>query len=147
MKLRYVAGIAFSVKVSIQTSENSSVHHEGRYYRSIQIKLGWFSAKYTLQKIKVPSYPIVIGNFKETRCLLVFSVTRFGEIPPLWPIIKNLWQHISGLFSYGQSFNSLWHNLYAIGHVFIAENGQILNTQFGHLVTLLVFNMIAWSIT
>ena len=36
----------------------------------------------------------------------------------------------------GKVFNSLWHNLYAIGHIFIDENGQILKTQFGHLVTL-----------
>ena len=36
---------------------------------------------------------------------------------------------------------TLWHNLYAIGHVFIVENGQILNTQFGHLVTLLPASM------
>ena len=33
-------------------------------------------------------------------------------------------------------FNLLWHNLHAIGHIFIAENGQILKTQFGHLVSL-----------
>ena len=36
----------------------------------------------------------------------------------------------------GKVFNSLWHNLYAIGHIFIAENGQILKIQFVHLVTL-----------
>ena len=38
----------------------------------------------------------------------------------------------------GKVFNSLWHNLYAIGQIFIAENGQILKTQFGHLVTLMM---------
>ena len=31
-------------------------------------------------------------------------MTRFGEIPPLWQIIKNLWQFIYGLFGFGQSF-------------------------------------------
>ena len=36
----------------------------------------------------------------------------------------------------GKVFNSLWHDLYAIGQIFIAENGQILKTKFGHLVTL-----------
>ena len=36
----------------------------------------------------------------------------------------------------GKVLNSLVHNLYAIGQIFIAENGQILKTQFGHLVTL-----------
>ena len=33
-------------------------------------------------------------------------------------------------------FSSLWCNLYALGQIFIAENGQILNTQSGRLVTL-----------
>ena len=28
------------------------------------------------------------------------SVTRFGEIPPLWQIIKNLWQYFYGLFGF-----------------------------------------------
>ena len=37
----------------------------------------------------------------------------------------------------GKVFYSLWHNLYAIGQIFIAENGQLLKTQFGHLITLL----------
>ena len=32
------------------------------------------------------------------------SVTRFGEIPPLWQLFKSLWQYISGLFGFGQSF-------------------------------------------
>ena len=36
----------------------------------------------------------------------------------------------------GKVFDSLWHNLYAIGQIFIAENGQILKIQIGHLVTL-----------
>ena len=36
----------------------------------------------------------------------------------------------------GKVSNSLWHNLYAIEQIFFAENGQILKTQFGHLVTL-----------
>ena len=65
-----------------------------------------------------------------------FSVTRFGEIPPLWQIFKNLWQYIYGLFGFGKVSNLLWHNLCAIGQIFITENGQILKTQFGHLVTL-----------
>ena len=32
------------------------------------------------------------------------SVTRFGEIPPLWQIFKNLWQYILGLFGFVQKF-------------------------------------------
>ena len=35
---------------------------------------------------------------------VVISVTKFGENSPLWQIIKNLWQYISGLLDFGQSF-------------------------------------------
>ena len=42
----------------------------------------------------------------------------------------------------GKVFNLLLHNLYAIGHIFIAENGQILKTQFGHLVTMLIYLLV-----
>ena len=38
-------------------------------------------------------------------------------------------------------FTSLGHNLYAFGQFFIAENGLILKTKFGHLVTLLTMNI------
>ena len=31
-------------------------------------------------------------------------MTRFGKIPPLLPIFKNIWQYIWGLFGFGQSF-------------------------------------------
>ena len=57
------------------------------------------------------------------------SVTRFGKIPPLWQIFKNLWQYILGLFGFGKGFISLWHNLYAFGQIFIAVNSQILKTK------------------
>ena len=30
-----------------------------------------------------------------------FSVTRFGEIPPVKQIFKNIWQYIYGLFGFG----------------------------------------------
>ena len=59
-------------------------------------------------------------------------MTRFGEIPTLWQIIKNLKVYLVLC----KVFNSLWHNLYAIGHILIAKNGLFLKAQFGHLVTL-----------
>ena len=37
----------------------------------------------------------------------------------------------------GKVFNSIWYNLNVFGQIFIAENGQLLKTQSGHLVTLL----------
>ena len=59
-------------------------------------------------------------------------MTRFGKIPPLWQILKNI---------LGKVFNSIWHNLYAFGQIFSAVNGPILKTQSGHLVTLVVHKM------
>ena len=70
------------------------------------------------------------------------SVTRFGEIPPLWQIFKNLIINIISVYLVlGKVFNSLWHNLYAVGQILIAENGQKLRIQFGHLVTLIMFDL------
>ena len=42
----------------------------------------------------------------------------------------------------GKVFNSLWQNLCAFGQIFIAANGQILKTQYGHLVTLVIMIII-----
>ena len=39
-------------------------------------------------------------------------------------------------FVLGKVFNSFWHNLYALGQIFFAVNGQILKAQSVHLVTL-----------
>ena len=63
-------------------------------------------------------------------------MTRFGEIPPLWQIFKICGNLFEVNLALGKVFNSLWHNLYDFGQIFIAENGQILKTQSGHLVTL-----------
>ena len=76
---------------------------------------------------------------------------------PVWPDLAKFlhfgkWLNIFGnIFNVylvlGKIFNSLWHNLYAIGHIFIAKIGQILNTQFGHLVTMETTNLNAKVIT
>ena len=50
--------------------------------------------------------------------------------------LKNLGNKFKVYLVLGKVFDSLWHNLYAIGQIFIAENGQILKTKFCHLVTL-----------
>ena len=62
-------------------------------------------------------------------------MTRFGEIPPLWQIIKKIGK-IQVYLVLGKVFKSRWHNLCAYGQILIALNGQILKTQSGHLVTL-----------
>lgn len=49
------------------------------------------------------------------------------KIPPLW---RNNLKSLQFIWGLGQSFQL------TIGHIFIAESGQILKRQFGHLVTL-----------
>ena len=63
-------------------------------------------------------------------------MTTFDEIPPVWQIIRNLCNIFKFYLYLGKVFNSLWHNLFAIEHIYIGENGKIMKTQFGHLVTL-----------
>ena len=65
-------------------------------------------------------------------------MTRFGEILQLWQNFKSLWA-IFGLFIllFGKLLYQLWH-FYAAGHIFIAVNGQILNSDIvpsGHTGT------------
>ena len=64
------------------------------------------------------------------------SATRFGEIPPLWQICKIIWQYIWGLFGLRRSFKLTLAQFVCFWANFIAENGQILKTQSGHLVIL-----------
>ena len=64
------------------------------------------------------------------------SVTRFCKIPPLWQIFKIFGNLFKVYLVLGKVSNLLWHNLCAIGQIFITENGQKLKTQFGNLVTL-----------
>ena len=63
-------------------------------------------------------------------------MTRFGEIPPLWQICKNLWQYIVGLIGFRQSFLLALALFVCFWANFNVGNGQILKTQSGHLVTL-----------
>ena len=63
------------------------------------------------------------------------SVTRFGEIPPLWQKIKSLWKLFIGLFSIWHYF---WHSLaILICHCFWLNIEQII-LQSGHTVHLLI---------
>ena len=69
---------------------------------------------------------------------LEISVTRFGDILPLWYNFKSLGQFWSGLFSVCQNSNLFWQFNYAIGQFFIVVNGRILIKLWSHLVTLIV---------
>ena len=64
------------------------------------------------------------------------SVTRFGDISPLWQNFKSLWQLWSGLFSVRQNFELIWQFNNAIGKIVSVANVLILNKLSRDLVTL-----------
>ena len=69
--------------------------------------------------------------------LMSSSVTRFGEIPHFGQYLKIFGNILKVYLVLGKVFSSLSYNLYAFGQIFNAENGQILKTQSGRLVTLM----------
>ena len=64
------------------------------------------------------------------------SVTRFGEISPLRHNVKKLWPCWKGSFSVFRIFELTLANFICFGGFLMAVNGQILNKQSSHLVTL-----------
>ena len=67
-------------------------------------------------------------SLKEVRPSIGCSVTRFGEILPLWKIFKSLWE-IFGMvyFEFGKQLYLLYVTFYATKQIFIVVNGQRLN--------------------
>ena len=65
------------------------------------------------------------------------SVTKFGEISPLWQNSASLWAIFKGLNSIGQFLNLFWQITFAFGQVSIGINGSVLKTikPFGHTVS------------
>ena len=63
---------------------------------------------------------------KKIKKKLTTSVTRFGEISPLWQKLKVFGKF---LISYFQILSLLWQNCDIIGLVFIVANGQILQNN------------------
>ena len=62
------------------------------------------------------------------------NVTRFGEISPLRQNIKKVFGHfLTNYFVFGKIVNLLWKIFYTTGHIFIFQNGQIIQ-PFGHTV-------------
>ena len=55
------------------------------------------------------------------------SVTRFGEMTPLWQIFKALWQNFDGLVSVEQNFEPHLANLFTMWQILIVLNGQKIN--------------------
>ena len=61
--------------------------------------------------------------------VLKISVTRFGEISPLWQHFKSLWRLFEGLFSLGQNFETSWEKIFVIEIIFMVVNGWKLTNN------------------
>ena len=66
---------------------------------------------------------------------LCYIVTRFGDISPLWQILKAMDNFDRVYFVFGKTLNLLWQLNDAFGQLFIVFNGQILKKLSSHLVT------------
>ena len=64
--------------------------------------------------------------------LINTSVTRFGEISPLWQNFKNILQLYDGLISIWQTFEPTLENSVFFGPIYVVVNGQILSKHSGH---------------
>ena len=64
------------------------------------------------------------------------SVTRFGEISPLWQYFKSLGQFCIVYLVFSIILILLWKIFYAIWPFFTVVNCQILNNLSSHLATL-----------
>ena len=74
-------------------------------------------------------------------------MTRFGEILTLWKIFISLWPCLEGLDLIGLSVYPALVISYAIAQINIVVNGQILNQQSSHLVTLVLIKIAPkWTI-
>ena len=78
---------------------------------------------------------LFICRLQNTR-LFTISVSRFGEISPLWPNVIKLWYFGKVHLLFGNLLNLLWQILYGFGQIFSDSNGQILCQKTIHLVTL-----------
>ena len=63
-------------------------------------------------------------------------MTRFGEIPPLWQIFKNIWQNIEGLIGFGQSFQLTLAQFGCFIAIFHCYKWPNIENTICHLVTL-----------
>ena len=69
---------------------------------------------------------MVCLGFKPGAAEKGISVTRFGEILPLWQNFKSLWLFFEGLFCIWQTLEPNWANVFEIGQILIVVNGPIL---------------------
>ena len=68
---------------------------------------------------------------------LFISVTRFGEISPLWQIVKSLWLFLRVYIVLCKNFNILGKIFNTFGQIYFVVDGKKLDKLSSHLVTLL----------
>ena len=93
-------------------------------------------------------------SFQQLKAIIVImkfcqkiSMTRFGEILPLWQKFTSLWQKFDSLFLFGKMLSLLWQICDIVGLIFSVANGQIFKNNLtiwshwveqtdGHLLSL-----------
>ena len=93
-----------------------------------------FSTFATIQLAGNKKYKIIADSRIQTRAF--WPVWR--KSTALANILKKLAIYLRFIWFWGKFSTYFGTICAAIGHIFVAENGQILKTQFGHLVTLLL---------
>ena len=68
-------------------------------------------------------------------------MTRFGEISSLWQKIRNIWQHLKGLFDIWQSCELTLGLFVCFWTKFHRCKWSNIKKQYCHLVTLLTLNI------
>ena len=82
-------------------------------------------------------YPLLLHQIFNKKVKLSFlsnhslssSVTRLGEISPLWKKFTSLWQILIVYFLFGKMLSLLWQICDIIGVIFIVASGQILKNN------------------
>ena len=64
-------------------------------------------AELLIREFFVFRYHIAISKCRENNKI---SVTRFGEISPIWQNFKTIWQLVEGSISVWQTFEAIWEN-------------------------------------
>ena len=57
------------------------------------------------------------------------SVTRFGEISPLWQKFRCFGKSLTVYFLFGKMLSQLWQTCYIIFQIFTVANGQVLKNN------------------
>ena len=86
-----------------------------------------YKSRILLREFCLPTFLAKKEDSKRSRIecsKVVRSVTRNGEILPLWQSFSGLWQLVKGLFSNCNIITYFWQIYCAIGLIFIVAKGQ-----------------------